>query len=143
MFFIEGSCHITGGSERHDPTAFLSRDALDFADDHRADPVMPIAFIHPKRVKEHSRPAVFVSFRNTSADDLAGFVLDLEDEFFLVRVHLAGHDLIDFFAYIYGFFFLQIPDFIIHLFFSSKPDLSIVFIYSSDSRHSSVHKAQK
>lgn len=119
VFFIEGSCHITGGSKRHDPTAFLSRDALDFADDHRADPVMPIAFIHPKRVKEHSRPAVFVSFRNTSADDLAVFVLDLEDEFFFISIYFVRHDFIDLLADICGVFFCQILDFVF-LFFTSS-----------------------
>ena len=125
MFFIEGSCHITGGSERHDPTVFLSCDALDFADDHRADPVMPIAFIHPKRVKEHSRPAVFVGLGNTSADDLAVFVLDLEDEFFFISIYLVRHDFIDLLADICGVFFCQVHHFVIHFTFPPVPAAGI------------------
>ncbi len=51
---------------------------------------------------------VFVSLRNASADDLAAFALDLENEFFFVRIHLARHDLIDLPADIRGLFFRQI-----------------------------------
>ena len=120
VFFVKGSCHEAGGPQSHDPAALLFRDPLYLAEDHGADPLVTIAFIHPKRFEQDPRPVKFKCFGYTSADDLTVFVLDFEREFFFVRIHLARHDLIDLFADIYGFFFCKICNFIFHLLFSSK-----------------------
>ena len=83
---------------------------------------MPIALVHPKGVEKQSRPVVFVRLGNTSTDNLAGFVLDLEDELLFVRVHFAWHDLIDFLGDICGVFPCEVPDLVIHFLISVVVD---------------------
>jgi hypothetical protein len=57
---------------------------------------------------------VFIGLRNTSADDLAVFVFDLENESFFIRVNLVRNDLNDLPADPGGFFPCKVLDPVFH-----------------------------
>ena len=76
MFLIEQPSHITGGSECHNQAALLLRNPPGFANHHETKSLAAIAFIHPKL----SASGIHY-LRNTSADDLAVFILSFENEF--------------------------------------------------------------